>query len=138
MLKFLRNTTQQARFLVGVAMVIALVLTLLHVCCSKDMYRDSGSVYSFMARALAQGDLADAFHPSIPSLNVLLSGIFSACGLRPEQALSLVSGLFYVAAIPFLYLLLKEFLPQLLAAVGALSPASIRFLISSQVSGSLV
>jgi len=120
MLKDWHNTALQTRVLVGIAMGIALVLTLLHVCCSKDMYRDSGSVYSFMARALAQGDLAGAFHPSIPSLNVLLSGIFSACGLRPEQAISLVSGLFYVATIPFLYLLLKEFLPQLLAAVGAL------------------
>lgn len=137
MLKFLRTADLPTRMLLIAALAVGSVLTLLHVLFSVDIYRDSANVYSAMARALVNGDLAEAFHPSIPALNVLLSWGFSAIGMRPEQAMSLVSGLFYVATIPVLFLLLKEFLPERWSAIGVLlfaaAPKIIRFSCTSLI-----
>ncbi len=120
MLKFLCPTDLPTRILLLTALAVGLVLSLLHAFFSVDLYRDAAGVYVPLARALAQGDFAQAFHPSIPSLNVLLSWGFSAIGMRPEQAMSLVSGWFYVGTIPVLFLLLRLFFPERWSAVGAL------------------
>jgi len=125
----------ETRVLLGLSLAAGVILSLLHVVFSVDMYRDSANVYAMMARSLSAGDWTTAFHPGIPCLNVLLSRPFTLCGMRPERALSLVSGLFYVGTVPFLFLLLKQFLPERLSAVGALlfvcAPKIIRFSCSS-------
>ena len=94
-------------------------------------YRDTANVYAAMSRALLSGAYSEAFHPSIPCLNVLLSRIFTLAGMSPDVALSAVSCVFYVATIPFVYLLLKCFLPDEPAAFGsvlfACAPKIIRF-----------
>ena len=135
--KFFQTADFQTRMLLTASVLTGLVLTLVHALFSVDMYRDSANVYSAMARALAAGDFSSAFHPGIPSLNVLLSGVFSFFGMAPERALSLVSGLFYVGTVPFLFLLLKQFLPERLSAVGALlfacAPKVIRFSCSAVI-----
>lgn len=137
MRKFFQAMDRQTRILLIASLLTGFVLTLLHAFFSVDMYRDSANVYSAMARSLAAGDFSSAFHPGIPSLNVLLSGIFSFFGMAPERALSLVSGLFYAGTVPFLFLLLKEFLPQRAAAWGALlfvcAPKIIRFSCSAVI-----
>lgn len=94
-------------------------------------YRDSANVYSFMARSFAEGSYADAFHPAIPPLNVLFSRLFTVFGMPADLAMSVVSCLFYLATIPFLYLFLKCFVPDYLSSFGALlyacAPKIIRF-----------
>lgn len=129
--KFWRIADVRTRTVLIVSTAVGVLLTLLQSFFSTAMYRDSANVYSAMVRSLAAGDIAWAFHPEIPSLNVLIAGLFTLTGMRPEQATSLVSGLFYVATIPFIYLMMKQFLPEKLSAVGALlfacAPKIIRF-----------
>lgn len=126
-----QTKTSATGWLLALAFAVGTVTALLQLCLSVDMYRDSANVYAFMARALANGEYSEAFHPGIPMLNVLLSRPFTALGMRPEQALSAVSALFYIGTIPLLYLLLKRFMPELPAAAGALffacAPKIIRF-----------
>ena len=117
--------------LLYLALAVGIAMTVAQTFFSVDLYRDSANVYAFMARALAEGDFQDAVHPAIPSLNVLLSRPFTLLGLRPEQALGAVSGIFYLLSIVFLYHLLAEFLPGTPAGVGTLlyafAPKVIRF-----------
>ena len=121
----------EARGLVVIAVAGGVILSLLQIFFSVDLYRDAANVYAFMVRSMVEGRVEDAFHPGIPSLNVLLALPFAFIGLRPGQALSVVSCLFYVFAILFVYLLLKEFLSDRKAAAGCLlfafAPKIIRF-----------
>ena len=123
--------------LLAAALAVGTVIAILQLVFSRDMYRDAANVYAFMARSLATGEPADAIHPAIPSLNVLLAYPFIKLGLRPEQALSLVSSLFYLATVPVLFLLLKRFVPGTPAAFGALlfvcAPKIIRFSCTSLI-----
>jgi len=123
--------------LLTAALAVGLTVTLLQLVFSVDMYRDAANVYAFMARSLARGVRSDAFHPAIPCLNVILAQPFIRLGLRPEQALSAVSSLFYLATIPCLYMLLKRFVPETPAAFGALlyacAPKIIRFSCTSLI-----
>ena len=121
-----------ARALLWAALLIGVCITATRLVIYTGIdYRDSANVYSFMARSLAEGEYADAFHPSIPMLNVLFSRVFTVFGMPADQAMSLVSCIFYVATIPFLYLFLKCFVPESLSAFGALlfacAPKIIRF-----------
>lgn len=114
------------------AVLVAAFISLTHLIFFNGIaYRDTANVYAAMSRALAAGAYAEAFHPSIPSLNVLLSRIFTLAGMAPDVALSAVSCIFFVAAIPFVYLLLKRFLPDEPSAFGAVlfacTPKIIRF-----------
>lgn len=117
--------------LLFVSIAIGVLLSLVHIFFSVDMYRDSANVYSYMARALTHGNYSEAFHPGIPLLNVVISKLFTICGVSPEKAMVLVSCLFYIATIPMLYSLLKQFLPTSLAGMGTLlftcAPKVIRF-----------
>lgn len=106
--------------LLTAALAVGVTVTLLQLVFSVDIYRDAANVYAFMARALSRREYAEAFHPAIPCLNVILAQPFIRLGLRPEQALSAVSSLFYLATIPCLYMLLKRFVPATPAAFGAL------------------
>lgn len=118
-----------------IAIFIAAILSLSVVFFSRFMYRDAAAVYAYMSRALWNGNYAEAFHPNIPSLNVLLSWLLSWSGLSPEQALTAVSCIFYIFTIPFLYRLLICFTSERLAAIGCLlfatAPKIIRFFCTS-------
>lgn len=118
--------------MLAAAVLVGVAISLTHLIFFYGIdYRDTANVYAAMARSLAAGAHAEAFHPAIPCLNVLLSQVFSLAGMSPDVALSAVSCVFYVAAIPFLYLLLKRFLPDEPAAFGAVlfacTPKIIRF-----------
>jgi len=126
-----RQKISTASGLLAAAVAVGAAMTLLQQIFSVDIYRDTANVYACMVRALVRGEYAEAFHPGIPQLNVVLALPFTWLGLRPEQALALVSELFYLATIPILYLLLREFLPKTSSAFGALlyacAPKIIRF-----------
>ena len=103
-----------------IAVAIGILASFIRIVFSVDLYRDAANVYCFMARALAENNFADAFHSGIPSLNVLLSRPLTLAGIAPEQAMTIISCLFYVLSIFFLYNLLKEFVAEKLACMGAL------------------
>ena len=114
------------------AILVAAAVSLTHLIFFNGIdYRDTANVYAAMSRALLSGAYAEAFHPSIPCLNVLLSRLFTLAGMSPDVAMSAVSCVFYVATIPFVYLLLKCFVPDAPAAFGAVlfacAPKVIRF-----------
>ena len=114
------------------AILVGAAISLTHLIFFNGIdYRDTANVYAAMSRSLASGAYAEAFHPSIPCLNVLLSRVFTLSGMAPDVALSAVSCVFYVATIPFVFLLLKRFLPDEPAAFGAVlfacAPKVIRF-----------
>ena len=120
-----------------IAVSIGIFLTIISSVFSVHLYRDSASVYSFMARALANNNFQDAFDPAIPSLNVLLSWPLTLTGLSPERSLLFISCLFYVLTIVALHYLLKVFLPEKLAGAGAFlfatAPGVIRFSCTSLI-----
>ena len=109
-----------AFWLLTAAVAVGATITILQLIFSVDIYRDAANVYAYMARSLANGKYSEAFHPAIPSLNVILAQTLIRAGLRPEQALSAVSSLFYLATIPCLYMLLKRLVSGGAAAFGAL------------------
>lgn len=117
--------------LLYIALAGGVICTLCHLIFSVDLYRDSASVYAFMARALIRGNYQEAFHESIPHLTVCCSYPFSLLGMPPEKSVSVVSCLFYLATIPYLFFLLREFVPEKLAGFGtilfAFAPKVIRF-----------
>ncbi len=127
-----RHKLSAAEWMLLAAILLAAAISLTHLIFFNGIdYRDTANVYAAMSRALASGACAEAFHPSIPCLNVLFSRIFTLAGMGPDVALSAVSCVFYVATIPFVYLLLKRFLPDEPAAFGAVlfacAPKIIRF-----------
>ena len=114
------------------AILVAAAISLTHLIFFNGIdYRDTANVYAAMSRALLSGAYAEAFHPSIPCLNVLLSRLFTLAGMSPDVAMSAVSCMFFVATVPFVYLLLKRFLPDEPSAFGAVlfacAPKIIRF-----------
>ena len=114
------------------AILAGTAISLTHLICFNGIdYRDTANVYAAMSRSLLSGSYAEAFHPSIPCLNVLFSRLFTLAGMSPDLAMSAVSCVFYVATIPFVYLLLKRFLPAEPSAFGAVlfacAPKVIRF-----------
>jgi len=132
MIQSVFQNMSKARLLLFAAVLTGICIVVIHLVFYTGFdYRDSANVYGFMARALAEGEYADAFHPGIPLLNVLCSRIFTVFGMPPDWAMSAVSCLFYLATIPFLYLFLRCFVPDSLSAFGALlfacAPKIIRF-----------
>lgn len=129
--KRLKEIAGHEKFCLYCALSIGFLLLILQACFSVDLYKDSAAVYSPMARALSEGNWQEAFHPAIPNLNVILSAPLMMLGFPPEKALAVVSSLFYVATIPFVYLLLAVFLPRNYASFGSLcfacAPKVIRF-----------
>ena len=120
-----------------IALAGGVICSLCHILFSVDLYRDSASVYAFMARALADGNISEAFHTNIPHLNVCCSYIFTLLGMSPEKAVTLISCLFFLATIPYLFFLLREFLPDDLAGLGvilfAFAPKILRFFCSALI-----
>jgi len=114
------------------ALLVAATVSLIHLIFYSGIdYRDSANVYTAMARSLANGEYADSFHPGIPLLNVLCSRVFTVFGMPPDRAMSAVSCLFYLATVPFVYLFLKNFMPDEPSAFGAVlfacAPKIIRY-----------
>lgn len=133
----------EGRSLLFIAIVGSVILSLCHLLFSCHLYRDAANVYAYMARALAEGNYMEAFHDRIPHLTVLFSRVFTLAGVAPEKAVSAVSCIFYILTVPFVYLLVKEFLPEKFAGVGALlfafAPKVIRFSCTSLIdSGKLL
>lgn len=106
--------------LVRLACVLGFIILIAHICFPYNLYRDCAGYYAYMTRAFAAGNFQEAFHPSIPPLNVFLAGMLTWIGFDPVRALILVSGLFYLATIPVLFLLLRRFAPAVVAGWGAL------------------
>ena len=132
MIGVFRHKTTVAEWILIAAILIGIILSLAHLFLFSGIdYRDTANMYASLLRALVSGEYGEAFHPAVPSLNVLLARLFTLAGMGPEAALSAVSCLFYVAAIPFVYLLLKCFLPAEPSAFGAMlfacTPKIIRF-----------
>ena len=133
----------QGRTLLFIAIAGSVILSLCHLLFSCHLYRDAANVYAYMARALAEGDYMEAFHDRIPHLTVLFSRVFTFVGVPPEKAVSAVSCIFYILTVPFVYLLVREFLTEKLAGLGALlfafAPKVIRFSCTSLIdSGKLL
>ncbi len=127
-----RHKVSAAEWMLIAAVLVGAAISLTHLIFFNGIaYRDTGNVYAAMSRALAAGVYAEAAHPAIPSLNVLLSRFFTLFGMGPDVAMSAVSCVFYVATVPFVYLLLKQFLPDEPSAFGAMlfacAPKIIRF-----------
>ena len=120
-----------SRQILGLALLTGLVLLLLHVFFCRTMYRDVANCYAYMTREFAAGRFETAFHPSIPPLNVALSGPLAWCGIEPFAATIIVSGMFYLLTVFPLFGLLRRFVPERLAALGVLlyvcGPKVIRF-----------
>ena len=132
MIQSVFQNKNRARLLLLAAFLTGLCIVLAYLVFYPGInYRDSANVYTAMARSLVNGEYADAFHPGIPMLNVLCSRVFTVFGVPPDLAISAVSCLFYLATIPFVYLLLKRFLPAEPSAFGAVlfacAPKVIRF-----------
>ena len=131
MVNFFKRIISAKYGMLYVALAGGIICSLCHLIFSVDLYRDSANVYAFMARALAEGNHADAFHVNIPHLNICCSYPFTLLGMAPEKALSLVSCLFYLGTIVYLFFLTREFLPEKLAGFGtilfAFAPKIIRF-----------
>ena len=101
-------------------MIVGCIVVALSVIFPIVQYRDSANVYTYMAKMLRDGAYNVAFHPDIPSLNVLLSYPLTFVGVAPETAMILISGLFYLGTIPMLYFVLNRFIFSRLSAFGAL------------------
>lgn len=111
---------------------IAVFISLLHIFLCIDVYDDIAAWYAPMTRAFARSQWHIAFDLSVPILNTTLAGLVSNCGIEPFRALVIVSCVFYIASIPLLYFILKDFLKKdEYAAWGCLlyvvAPKIIRF-----------
>ena len=115
------------------ALVCGIICSLCQLFFSMDLYRDSANVYACMVRSLTQGRFTEAFHENIPHLSICCSYLFSLLGIAPEKTLLLVSCLFYLGSIVYLFFLTREFLPEKMAGLGALlfalAPKIIRFFV---------
>ena len=113
------------------ALSIAALCTILYTLFLTDVYRDTTHVYAPYVRELAQGNWAEGIATQVPMLNITLAGVFAFLGLEPVKALTLVAGLFYLAACFPLRSLLERYVSPLAAAWGcvlyASAPKMIRF-----------
>ncbi len=118
--------------ILGVAAILGVGLTLLHVIFLNDIFRDVGNCYAIYSRIIAEGDFLQGLNPSLPVMQIALAGMLSRLsGLEPLRALLLTGGMFYLLTMIPLFYLLKRFLPDRAAAWGALAyilaPKVIRF-----------
>ena len=128
--QFFEDEKKLSRLILITALAIGAV-TLLISCFSVHIYRDSAAVYTAMTREFAAGNYKEAFHPGIPNLAVILAGFLSKTGVPPFVSMRLVSGFFYLASIPMIFLLMRLFMPLVPASAGAFlmacAPKIIRF-----------
>ncbi len=118
--------------ILGLGIVLACLISALHIFFCFDVYDDIAAWYAPMTRAFIEANWDKAFVPTVPVLSTSLAGILGYSGLGPFRALVIVSCLFYIASIPVLYYVLKYFLKREdYAAWGCLlyviAPKIIRF-----------
>ncbi len=122
------NTPKYVFFL---SLTIAALSTILYTLFLTDVYRDTTHVYAPYVRELAQGNWSEGIATQVPMLNITLAGVFAFLGLEPVKALTLVAGLFYLAACFPLRSLLERYVSPLAAAWGCVlyagAPKMIRF-----------
>lgn len=113
------------------SLILSLLMVVLYACFCIEIYRDVAAWYAYMIREFGRGNWSEAFHPSIPPMNVFLGGLLALAGVEAFTASIIVSGFFYVLTIFPLYALLKRFLKPHEAAWGVLffvlAPKIIRF-----------
>ena len=98
--------------ILGSGIILACLISTLHIFFCFDVYDDIAAWYAPMVRAFAEGDWNNAFSPAVPVLSTSLAGLLTYFGLGPFRALVVVSCLFYIASIPVLYYILKYFLKR--------------------------
>jgi hypothetical protein len=119
--------------ILGLALALAFIFSLLHVLFCIDAYTDIAAWYAPLAKAASEGDWQTALAPQVPVFNSVLAGLVSGfTGMLPFTSLVFISCFFYIVSIPVLYYLLKYFLKRGdYAAWGclmfALAPKIIRF-----------
>ena len=118
--------------ILGLGIILACLISALHIFFCFDVYDDIAAWYAPMTRAFAEGNWNVAFSPFVPILSTTLAGLLSSLGVEAFRSLVVVSCLFYIASIPVLYYVLKYFLKREdYAAWGCLlyvlAPKIIRF-----------
>jgi hypothetical protein len=119
--------------ILGLALILAFIISFLHIFLCIDAYTDIAAWYGPLAKAASEGDWQTALAPQVPVLNLVFAGVISGwTGMHPFTGLLFVSCFFYIVSIPVLYYLLKHFLKRGdYAAWGclmfALAPKIIRF-----------
>lgn len=118
--------------ILGLGIILACLLSALHLLFCFDAYDDIAAWYAPIARAFIYGDWDNAFILTVPILSTSMAGLLGCLGLDPFRALVVVSCFFYIASIPLLYYILKYFLKhEDYAAWGCLlyvlAPKIIRF-----------
>jgi hypothetical protein len=104
-----KNFWQDKNRILGLATTMAFLISLLHVFLCFDVYDDIAAWYGPMTRAFIAGNWSNAFTPKVPVLNTTFAGMLGLLGLEPFRALVVVSCIFYIATIPVLYVLMKNF-----------------------------
>ena len=119
------------RYVFLLALAIAALCTVFYTIFLTDVYRDTTHVYAPYVREFARGNWAEGIAIQVPMLNITLAGFFAFLGLEPVKALTLVAGVFYLAACFPLRSLLERYVSPLAAAWGcvlyACAPKMIRF-----------
>jgi len=98
--------------ILALAIIMACLISLLHIFFCFDVYDDIAACYAPMVRAFADADWRNAFCIDLPILSTTMAGVLNVCGLEPFRALVVISCLFYIASIFPLYYILKYFLKR--------------------------
>lgn len=125
------NWFRDEKLIFRIAVGIALVISLLSIVFTYDIYRDCAHVYAYAAREIGSGNFADGWYSRVPMLNILLSGALAALGVEAFRAAVIVSCGFYFFTLFPLRRFLEDFLSPAAAAWGcllyAVAPKVIRF-----------
>lgn len=118
--------------ILGLGVILACLISALHIFFCFDIYDDIAAYYAPMTRAFAEGNWDVAFSPFVPILSTTIAGLLSSLGVEAFRSLVVVSCLFYIASIPVLYYIFKYFFKRDdFAAWGCLlyvlAPKIIRF-----------
>ena len=126
---------QKKVFLFSIA--IGVLLSLLAIFFTHDIYRDVAGVYALNAREIGNGCFAEGWVGRVPMLNILLAGGLVFLGFEAFCATITISSAFYVLTLFPLRSLLERYLTPLQAAWGCIlfvtAPKLIRFSISGLI-----
>ena len=127
----LQNIFTQPRKVFALALVLGIFCSASYVLFLSDIYRDTAYVYAVFARAFGNGNFSEAIATKVPMLNIVLSAVLVFFGVEAAQALTIVAGIFYLAACFPLRSLLERYVSPLAAAWGCVlyisAPKMIRF-----------
>ncbi len=113
------------------ACTAGIIVSLISLFCTHDIYRDVAHVYAYYAGEAANGGLQAGWVGRVPMLHILLSAGVVKLGMEAYAAAILVSSLFYVLTLFPLRSLLERYLTPVQAAWGCVlyicAPKVIRF-----------